>query len=74
MKITIQTNKVKCDAGNCRNPALYSLIPDGVNADGYIHLCKDCARKIYLAVGSQLERDCGKKCKKRKRSVIYEQV
>ena len=29
MKIIIQTNKIKCDIGKCKNIAKYSVAPDG---------------------------------------------
>ena len=47
MKVIIQTNKIRCDVGNCRNLARYSVAPDGVGAGQYINLCEDCMRQLY---------------------------
>ncbi|MDE6614003.1 MAG: hypothetical protein K2K24_00685 [Clostridia bacterium] len=54
MKIIIQTNKVKCDAGKCKNGARFSIVPDGVAQSQYINLCEECARDIYSALGKHL--------------------
>ena len=54
MKIIIQTNKIKCDVGKCKNQAKYSLAPDGVSPSQYINFCEDCARDIYSALGRNL--------------------
>ncbi|MCI8912225.1 MAG: hypothetical protein HFE31_05960 [Clostridia bacterium] len=50
MKIIIQTNKVKCDVGNCMNTAEFSLTPDGVSADRYINVCGSCMVELYGAM------------------------
>lgn len=47
MKIIIQTNKLKCDMGICKNPADYSVVPEGADQSQYINLCKDCMKKLY---------------------------
>ncbi|MDE5616625.1 MAG: hypothetical protein K2I78_02425 [Clostridia bacterium] len=54
MKIIIQTNKIKCDIGKCKNLAKYSVAPDGVSASQYVNLCEDCAENIYSALGRYL--------------------
>ena len=47
MKVIIQTNKIRCDVGNCRSLARYSVAPDGVGAGQYINLCEECMRQLY---------------------------
>ncbi|MDE5655135.1 MAG: hypothetical protein K2I46_05950 [Clostridia bacterium] len=47
MKVIIQTNKIRCDVGNCRNLAGFSVAPDGVGAGQYINLCEKCMRQLY---------------------------
>ncbi|MDE6210375.1 MAG: hypothetical protein K2K85_00195 [Clostridia bacterium] len=51
MKVIIQTNKIKCDVGNCRNLAKYSVAPEGVGAGQYINLCEECMRQLYGEIG-----------------------
>lgn len=51
MKIIIQTNRIRCDVGNCRNIADYSLTPEGVPTWRYINICKDCMQQLYGAMG-----------------------
>ncbi|MDE6275287.1 MAG: hypothetical protein K2M75_01975 [Clostridia bacterium] len=51
MKVIIQTNKIKCDVGNCRNLANYSVAPEGVGAGQYINLCDKCMRTLYGEIG-----------------------
>ncbi|MDE7190947.1 MAG: hypothetical protein K2O35_00510 [Clostridia bacterium] len=51
MKVIIQTNKIKCDVGNCRNLAKYSVAPEGVGAGQYINLCEECMRELYGEIG-----------------------
>lgn len=48
MKIIIQTNKLKCDMGICKNSANYSVVPDGADQSQYVNLCKDCMKKLYV--------------------------
>lgn len=47
MKVIIQTNKIRCDVGNCRNLARFSVAPDGVGTGQYINLCEECMRQLY---------------------------
>ena len=54
MKVIIQTNKIRCDVGNCKNLARYSVAPDGVGAGQYINLCEDCMRQLYGEIGLAL--------------------
>ena len=54
MKIIIQTNKVKCDIGKCKNTARYSIAPKGVSPSQYVNLCEDCAEDIYNSIGRHL--------------------
>ena len=51
MKVIIQTNKIKCDVGNCRNLAKYSVAPEGVGAGQYINLCDACMKELYGEIG-----------------------
>lgn len=51
MKVIIQTNKIKCDVGNCRNLAKFSVAPEGVGAGQYINLCEECMKQLYGAIG-----------------------
>ena len=51
MKVIIQKNKIRCDVGNCRNLAKFSVTPDGVGAGQYINLCEDCMRQLYGEIG-----------------------
>ena len=67
MKVIIQTKKIRCDVGNCRNLAEYSVAPDGVGAGQYINLCKECTRQLYGEIGLLL-------APKRKRSKSKTQV
>ncbi|MCI8420880.1 MAG: hypothetical protein HFE34_01155 [Clostridia bacterium] len=54
MKVIIQTNKIRCDVGNCRNLASFSVAPDGVGAGQYINLCEECMRQLYGEIGLAL--------------------
>ena len=63
MKVIIQKNKIRCDVGNCRNLADFSVTPDGVGAGQYINLCQDCMRQLYGEIGLLLAPK-GKKTKK----------
>ena len=54
MKVIIQTNKIRCDVGNCRNLATFSVAPDGVGAGQYINLCEECMRQLYGQIGTAL--------------------
>ena len=60
MKVIIQTNKIRCDVGNCLNLARYSVAPDGVGAGQYINLCEECMRQLYgeiaLALAPKLKK------------------
>ena len=47
MKVIIQTTKIRCDVGNCKNLASFSVAPDGVGAGQYINLCEECMRQLY---------------------------
>ena len=51
MKVIIQTNKIKCDVGKCRNLAKFSVAPEGVGAGQYINLCEECMRQLYGEMG-----------------------
>ena len=51
MKVIVQTNKIKCDVGNCRNLAKFSVAPEGVGAGQYINLCDECMRTLYGEIG-----------------------
>ena len=51
MKVIIQTNKIKCDVGNCRNLAKFSVAPEGVGAGQYINLCEECMKTLYGEIG-----------------------
>ena len=55
MKVIIQTNKIKCDVGNCRNLATFSVAPEGVGAGQYINLCEECMKKLYGEIGLLIE-------------------
>ncbi|MDE5756558.1 MAG: hypothetical protein K2I23_05650 [Clostridia bacterium] len=65
MKVIIQTNKIKCDVGNCRNLAGFSVAPEGVGAGQYINLCDECMRALYGEIGVLL----AKKRKSKKKSI-----
>ena len=65
MKVIIQTNKIKCDVGNCRNLAGFSVAPEGVGAGQYINLCDGCMRTLYGEIGVLL----APKRKSKKKSV-----
>ncbi|MDE5990750.1 MAG: hypothetical protein K2O95_06020 [Clostridia bacterium] len=54
MKIIIQTNKIRCDVGKCKNQARYSVAPEGVSPSQYINICEDCATEVYSALGKHL--------------------
>ena len=54
MKVIIQTNKIRCDVGNCRNLASFSVAPDGVGVGQYINLCEECMRQLYGEIGLAL--------------------
>lgn len=54
MKIIIQTNKIRCDIGKCKNQARYSIVPEGVSPSQYVNFCQDCAENIYSALGKYL--------------------
>lgn len=54
MKIIIQTNKIRCDIGKCKNQAHFSIAPEGVSPSQYVNLCEDCASDIYSALGKHL--------------------
>ena len=54
MKVIIQKNKIRCDVGNCRNLAKFSVTPDGVGAGQYINLCEECMRQLYGEIGTLL--------------------
>ncbi|MDE7070828.1 MAG: hypothetical protein K2O86_02500 [Clostridia bacterium] len=54
MKVIIQTNKIRCDVGNCRNLASFSVAPDGGGAGQYINLCEECMRQLYGEIGLAL--------------------
>lgn len=47
MEIKNQTNKIKCDMGRCKNMASYTIMPDDVPQEQYIHLCDECIKKLY---------------------------
>lgn len=49
MKIIVQTNKIKCDMGICKNKADYSVVPDGAEQNQYINICSDCMQKLHSA-------------------------
>ena len=51
MKVIIQKNKIRCDVGNCRNLADFSVAPEGVGAGQYINLCDSCMRRLYGEMG-----------------------
>lgn len=54
MKVMIQTSKIKCDVGKCKNLAKFSIMPDGVSPSQYVNLCEECAEDIYSALGRRL--------------------
>ena len=54
MKIIIQTNKIKCDIGKCKNSARYSIAPEGVSSSQYVNICEECAEDIYNSIGKYL--------------------
>ena len=66
MKVIIQTNKIRCDVGNCRNLAKFSVAPDGVGAGQYINLCEDCMRQLYGEIAIAL----APKRKKNKKTIM----
>lgn len=69
MKVIIQTNKIKCDVGNCRNLAGFSVAPEGVGAGQYINLCDECMKQLYGEIGLLItpKRKTAKKTTRRER-------
>lgn len=47
MKVVVQKARIKCDIGNCRNQASYSIIPNNAGQGQYIHLCEGCLKELY---------------------------
>lgn len=54
MKIIKQMAKVKCDLGNCKNNAEYSVVPDNVSAREYLNLCAECLEKMHKEMNAVL--------------------
>lgn len=54
MKIIKQDANVKCDIGNCKNKADYSIVAEGVGTRQYLNICKECMESLNAEFGKML--------------------